>query len=400
MQWLQEQFITVLFQRLFSLISGLTAVLINVLNFSINVRAGGTIPIVSETWHILRDFSNMFFVIILVYMAFATIFNWTNFTFQKLIVRLIMVAVLINFSLAIGNLVIDACQVLTNVFLASIGNIGDRLGEFLNPSLLLTNKVGVVDAPVAGMVSGAFALILSSIFMFSVLVAAAFSLIRVPLIWALLIVSPLAWMSHILPGSDGWWKKWWSNFIGWNLFLPVYLFFMYLGLLFLSKRNEIMSAVIQTNSSGADPANASVLFGLTNTLTFNLIFFYIFTAFIMIGGTAFAVSTTKMMSGSGMFEKGVGWAKGWVRRAPLPYVGNLEAAEAGAKSRFGQFQKEGFQNSVLNKVYGGKDAQTRADIKGQRFFGVKGATQPEKEFVDAAKKSFDKAQSDYNSGRL
>lgn len=89
----------------------------------------------------------------------------------------------------------------------------------------------------------------------------------------------------------------------------------------------------------------------------------------MVGGTWAAKETTSWMGGTG-FEKGLGWAKGLVKRVPLPYVGNLGGAEAGAKMRYGQFQQEGFKNPWLNKVYGGKEAQSRADAKAKDFFRV------------------------------
>src|SRR3989338_6689236 len=197
------------------------------------------------------------------------------------------------------------------------------------------------------------------------LVALSFAFIRVPFIWMLLIVSPLAWMSHILPNSEQWWKKWWGLFFGWNLFLPVYLFFIYLGLLFLSKRNEIIHSVIQVGTT-ANPANDPLVNTLTNGLTFNLLFFYVFAGVVMVGGTWAATKVTSMM-GSG-FEKGLGWAKGLVKEVPLPYVCNLQGAEAGYNARKAQFQQEGFKNPWLNKVYGGKDAQTRADAKTRDFF--------------------------------
>lgn len=391
-----SSFLGFFLNEIFKIIFGLIGILATTLNYAINVRAGGGVPVVSATWHILRDFSNMLFVIILVYVAFATIFDQKNYSFQSMITRFIIVAIMINFSLAIGNIVIDACQVLTNIFLGSIGNVGDRIGQFLNPSLLLPSNVNPADIAASGLTSAVFAVVLGAIMLFSLLVATTFSLIRVPFIWGLLIVSPLAWMSYIMPNSNGWWGKWWGQFIGWNLFLPVYLFFMYIGLLFLSKRDEIMSTVIQVNSGAANPANTPLLFGLTNTLTFNLIFFYIFTAVIMIGGTGVAVSVTKMMGGTG-FEKGLGWAKSWVKRAPVLGGGrSLDSYEYAYGKKMDQIKKSGFQTPFLNKIYGGEEALNRARTSaGNQWPFVNN-----KQFTENAKAVYDKTSNDYNTGKI
>src|SRR3990167_11184467 len=187
----------------FTIVGNLVAIAAKGLNYAVFVRPGGNILVVETTWKILRDFSNMIFIILLIYMAFATIFDLGKYTFKDMIFRFLIVAILINFSLVIGILVIDAVQVLTNIFLGSIGNIGDRLGQYLSPGELLplSDKIGATSLAGGGLVSLIFAVILSLIILFSMLVALAFAFIRVPFIWMLLIVSPLAWMSHILPNS-------------------------------------------------------------------------------------------------------------------------------------------------------------------------------------------------------
>src|SRR3989344_3070351 len=64
--------ITYVFQWMFNIIGQLTAMVAKALNFSVFVRPGENILIVETTWKILRDFANMFFIIALIYMAFAT----------------------------------------------------------------------------------------------------------------------------------------------------------------------------------------------------------------------------------------------------------------------------------------------------------------------------------------
>ncbi|MDP4001625.1 MAG: hypothetical protein Q8P69_01095, partial [bacterium] len=171
----------------FYVIGQLTALVAKALNLAVFVRPGGNVLVVETTWKILRDFSNMIFIVLLIYMAFATIFDQGKYRFESMIVRFLIVAVLINFSLVIGNFIIDFCQVLANIFLGSIGNLGDRLGTYLNPSLLLPNAdisqvtgAQVADLGTGMLISVVFAIILGLIFLFSMLVALVFVIVRVP----------------------------------------------------------------------------------------------------------------------------------------------------------------------------------------------------------------------------
>src|SRR5207247_503465 len=104
---------------------------------------------------------------------------------------------------------------------------------------------------------------------------------------------------YIFPGSQERLKWWWKQFIGWNLFLPVYLFFIYLGLIFLSQRDNVIQAVVQANGGASGVAtNNAALFGVSNTLTFNLLFFYIFTAVVMVGAAWAATKVTSELGGT------------------------------------------------------------------------------------------------------
>jgi hypothetical protein len=373
---------------LFEIVGNLISIVAKALNYAVLIRAGGSIPVVAATWKILRDFSNMFFIVLLIYMAFATIFNQNNYRFQDMIGRFIFVAVLINFSLVLGNLVIDACQVLTNIFIGSIGNLGDRLGTYLNPIALLPNGVNPADLAASSLVSLVFALIMALIFLFSLLVAMAFATIRVPFIWGLLIVSPIAWMSNLLPNtknSQYGWKGWWSQFMGWNLFLPVYLFFMYLGLMFLSKRDEVISAVLQFDKvNGTNPANTPLISTLTSGLTFNLLFFYIFAGVVMVGGTWAARQTTRLM-GSG-FDKGYDWARFAVGR-----VTGYDAARKAGQQKYNEILAG--TGSKLPWVFSGTKQDATLNRLLRNEVGQKG-------FIKEAEKATQRIEDEYDAGRL
>ena len=102
--------------------------------------------IVQTGWHITRDLANMFFILILLIIAFATVLRIQTYAIQQLWWKILVAALLINFSLVIAGFVIDFTQILTTFFIkqalggGSFGTITTRLASsmqilnFYNPS--------------------------------------------------------------------------------------------------------------------------------------------------------------------------------------------------------------------------------------------------------------------------
>src|SRR3990167_9519036 len=104
-------------------ISALSLGLYYVVN--IPVYPEGGLAVIDESWKIMRNFANMFFIVALIVMAFATIFSISRYEARTLFPKFLISALLINFSLVLGTIVIDASQVLTNTFLIPIGDISE-----------------------------------------------------------------------------------------------------------------------------------------------------------------------------------------------------------------------------------------------------------------------------------
>ena len=78
---------------------------------------------VSAGWEALRDLSNMFFILILLVIALATILKIQSYGYRQLLKKLLIVAVLINFSKTIVGIAIDFSQVIMLTFVSVIKNI-------------------------------------------------------------------------------------------------------------------------------------------------------------------------------------------------------------------------------------------------------------------------------------
>lgn len=120
--------------------------------FALNIA---TIPIAMEPvqigWTIMRDLANAFFIIIVLWIALTIIFNIEHLGGKKLLVRVIIVALLLNFSLAFVSVPFTLGNLLAMPFatqLSNRGGIADILTGDLNLQALTFNE-GPTPAQVA-----------------------------------------------------------------------------------------------------------------------------------------------------------------------------------------------------------------------------------------------------------
>jgi hypothetical protein len=310
----------------------------------------------------------MLFIIALIVMAFGTIFNIRGYDAKTLIARFLIAALLINFSLVIGNVLIGWTQSLSNVFLSAIGDVGARIAVGTNVADLfkqsLTQTYTVDNRLWTETITVFINILLLSIVLFSLLVLLVLSIIRIPILWALLIVSPVAWITYILPSTNHISQKWWKEFIGWNIFLPIYLFFIYFGTFFLANQQRVISGI--ANQSG----------GLGTT--FQQLFFFVLVAIFLIGGAKVAMGMSSA-AGAGSVAAGT-WARGRAAArwgGTLPYRGfkygagvawKATGAEGVYKEARDKFKREGFagfeqtEKTILGKLYKGQRGREEAAV--------------------------------------
>jgi len=208
------------------LISWLARVLNYLIYFPVYPTNGADISVIRESWTIFRDIVNMFFIIVLVVAAFATIFDifpkFGQYNIKNIIKRFLISAILINFSFIIGVLLIDFSQVISNIFLKAIGDISIRLGQAFNPFQFFPSGPPTGVATEQLFANSLVGLVATIFFLFvyagAIFTAVVFTLLRIPILWGLLIVSPVAWMAYILPFSNKWFTKWWDWYRRWKLY--------------------------------------------------------------------------------------------------------------------------------------------------------------------------------------
>ena len=267
--------ISSIFGAFFGLILSLEALIIDYIIDPKNFSLINT-PVVTLGWGITRDIANMFFILILLVIAFATVLKIQSYAIKQLWWKVLVAALLINFSLVIAGIVIDFTQVLTSFFLNQItgggfGTMTTKLAssmQILNfyrpapPTSIIGGLGQFASASVAAVVGIILTLVGSVITVFIFGAAMIFLIVRILYIWFLLIIAPIIWMFWILPATSGYFKQWWDNFIKWTFFAPVYVFMIYLSLSLFDTTGQFKSGVFkafpaiwQTTSPGLTTAS-------------------------------------------------------------------------------------------------------------------------------------------------
>ncbi len=319
---------------------------------------------------------NLFFILVLIIMAFGTIFDIDKYSWKKMLVPFLFAALLINFSLAIGQYIISIGDGLSRVFLTTLGttDLKTRIMQGLSLQKLEANKgtgiTGTALANIASIYLGVYQQIIAIVFfiifgaiaLIAMISAFIFVLIRIPVLWMFLIVSPVAWFGLALPNLRAQtWSPWWKNFLQWVFFLPVYIFFLMFGFIFIAAKNTTQQLVAsQTLTSQA-------------LIFVNDIAFYVITLIFLAGGL---IASFKFggLAGSGA-SKLMGGIEKKVRQY-IPGASLTRSAYQGTKQGVQQ-QLEKLQEKGIplggGYRYGGTQAETLRTAGVAEAFGVKGA---------------------------
>ncbi len=297
------------------------------------VRLGNDVlnlPAVQSGWGIVLNITNLGFVLAIIIIAFATILRFESYAMKKTLWKLIVAALLVNFSLVIAGSIMSISNIASNVFYdAALGNGGKNLSNALanamNPQRYgeIKSTASLALKYVANLFSleGNINYIINLIFIiiFTFLTILAFVslfvmlFMRAIILAFLLIVSPIIWLLWIFPSTQEHWKKWWSEFIRWNFFAPAVYFFIYLAVLTAAEIQD-KTKTLKSITDAAQSGSAAAVFNTGGFMS--NIFTHAANLFVVLGllyGGIY-VANKFGIAGGGIGVKwagGVGaWAKG------------------------------------------------------------------------------------------
>ncbi|RJQ34925.1 hypothetical protein C4556_01440 [Candidatus Parcubacteria bacterium] len=212
---------------------------------------------IETVWEVFRDLSNIVIIGMFVFIAISLILGIKGYGERKMIARVLVIAVLMNFSLLFTRIIIDASnftayQFYTAAALSNAGGnpelleqerangIAGRFLQIMGVGGFLANADVAYDiaenqgATVAA-TYGLVAIFLVVAVIATLLYASFLIVARGVLLIFLMIVSPLAFASYLMPTYEkSGWKRWWETLLKSAIFFPLLTIFLWASLVLLS----------------------------------------------------------------------------------------------------------------------------------------------------------------------
>lgn len=218
-----------------------------------------THPFVLAGWPFILGIANLGFMLALLFIAVVTILRLEGFSTRRMLVRLLIAAVLINFSLLIAGVILDVSRLSMAVIYRAMAGGDNTSGDIRLLSTRLLRVPGLFqqiwyqkpDAPwytaflgsiplvgddiKAGIVFGVQAESLVFLLMGAVLIwAYAIALLilvigllgRYIMLIFLFIISPLAYLFYAMPMADRLARQWWTLFLKYVVYGPIVVFML------------------------------------------------------------------------------------------------------------------------------------------------------------------------------
>lgn len=341
---------------------------------------------VRDGWIIVRDVCNMFFILLLLIIAFSTVLGIQKYSIRSLFRQVIFAAILINFSKLICALMIDFSQVIMLSFIAGVeqmaaGNFVYLLGinELIQARQI--DKNNDPDLTTSVLLSYILAVIYLLIALVVIVAIMVTLVIRAVMLWLLVILSPFAYFLSVVPGGSKSAGRWWSEFTSQLVAGPVLAFFLWLSLSTMgasstSNNAEFFKKVGMTapaDSTGAskDFTNSGVVLGVTEAGTPAHLLRLSLSLGLLMGGLVMAkgVGGSAGTGAGWAFKKvksGAGWMKKQAKR-PVAWAGEKAKSAAKATLKGTATVTVGALKGLDRAALGGAVAKSASAIKSNVF---------------------------------
>ena len=346
----------------------------------------GNSPGLLAAWKILRDIGNMGLLFGFIFIGLATILDLHTYTAKKALPRLIIFAVLMNFSLFAAEAVIDVSNVFSSVMYAqantdpcSLGGTtqvsGSAAGSTYNEQSALEGTCGV-NYGIAGHImestglSTIFSigpgelpfsvyagLALFAIIGAAVFIAAALMLaIRVVVLTFLMVLAPLGFAGMALPPFQKMASSWWNNLIKQAFFAPVMLLMLFVSLKIADSFGTVSGGGLAGALSQPNVSTMGIFLVFTLVIGFML-------ASLVVAKNMGATGASWATQAAGKYAFG---SVGWVGRATLGRA-SAKVAQRVRSSSIGRTDTGRMIAGVFDKGYHASYDLRAAPLAGPQF---------------------------------
>ncbi|OGZ03028.1 MAG: hypothetical protein A2430_01655 [Candidatus Liptonbacteria bacterium RIFOXYC1_FULL_36_8] len=345
------------------------------------------LEVIHKGWQITRDIINLGFVLAILFISFATIIRYESYGMRSLLSKLIITAILINFSLVISGVILDFAGIITEFFVKNstgdyhqfalkLADITQIQSLSVPPDSAAAGGAAVASSLLTAIIAPIFAVAFGAVGAVVFLGLAGMFLWRFVKLSYLLILSPLAWFSGIFPAFSKYNKKWWSDFLSATFYAPASTFFLYLAILSMEpssdkKYNSLSdfgNLFVSGSSGGNDLTN-----NLDSTASASISLGGVFGAYLSSIGTMIMVMgflvgsilvASKTGSGAASLAMGtVNKMKGWA----MGKMKNIGAGIGRAGARAGR----GIVRGATSPITPGEETIKKWSEAEGRFSGIK-----------------------------
>lgn len=247
-----------------------------IVQFGTTIQALGLIEGIHSAWSVLRDISNIVIIGMFTFIAISIIIGNHTFGEKKLVAKVLVVAVLINFSLLFAKIIIDTSNFIAYQVYKSMSQSGNGNANIANGFLAATGitkafntkafdaslkagqeRAGGTAGQAAdqnttdfynasqgffhGLVGGIMLLFAASVLLYGSYLIVARALLLV----FLMLISALAFATYLIPqfsGGEYGWSAWWKSLINASIFGPLLMLLLYVSLVVIAKMPNATSS--------------------------------------------------------------------------------------------------------------------------------------------------------------
>lgn len=258
---------------------------------------------VEVAWSVFRDVSNILIIGLFTFIAISIILGIKEYGQKKFVARVLIVAVLINFSLLFAKIIVDASNFTALQVYVAAGNTVSRDAGMANEFLDIAHVSSFTDAASFSVIGDLFTgnvarAVINFVFGLLLMIGAALVLLygsvlmlsRAILIVIVFVTSAAAFATYLLPAwqkSSYGWNKWWEALVKSAVLAPLLMFMMWMTL-------TVAGGVKSLSSSGSLGAAAAAP---DNTDNITALLIYLFTLGLLYASFRVASSFSKKITG-------------------------------------------------------------------------------------------------------